>query len=311
MGNVFGSSSPALPDGISEEQMDRLREHLSECPNDSCLNLDTNRFNLLTQLDKKKAKRVIHVSKDGKFFSQYPDRVIYLSWLIQQPISSNQTNNKGKMDKDETIKVESPGKSAKTTNISKDTATKEVDHLTDQFVQLTLDNDTRPSIPNKVRNQVWRNHTGGSMDGTCYCCRKPIKLDNNGINEDNTIKQGDIDYRWECGHILSYRNGGMDAPINLRPLCFSCNRSMSHKHMILYMIENKTKGLKHASTDLVLLYQFLIDHYDQVVKWQTRQEQQLKAGQITIEHFRHDQRIMYYAIRADDKTRLNMLSSIT
>ena len=55
-----------------------------------------------------------------------------------------------------------------------------------------------------------------------FCCGQEIR-----INSPN---------KYECGHVLSVKNGGSDRLCNLRPICVSCNRSMSSEHMRDYMI---------------------------------------------------------------------------
>jgi 5-methylcytosine-specific restriction endonuclease McrA len=48
------------------------------------------------------------------------------------------------------------------------------------------------------------------------CCKK------------TTIKNTEFD----CGHVMSERNGGGQEITNLRPICSSCNKSMGTTNMI-------------------------------------------------------------------------------
>lgn len=86
----------------------------------------------------------------------------------------------------------------------------------------------RKPIPQKIRYQVWRNAFKDKMDGHCYCCMEPIKFET-----------------WECGHIKSHATGGKDTTDNLRPLCRSCNKSMSAVNMLDWMKTYNMEGLKY------------------------------------------------------------------
>ena len=72
----------------------------------------------------------------------------------------------------------------------------------------------RLSIPSAVKKNLWRNHYGDNFRGKCWCCKNNIMRDN-----------------FEAGHYISVSNGGGDSLANLRPLCFSCNRSMGDDDM--------------------------------------------------------------------------------
>ncbi|MDE2095886.1 MAG: HNH endonuclease [Patescibacteria group bacterium] len=43
---------------------------------------------------------------------------------------------------------------------------------------------------------------------------------------------------WECGHIVSVKNGGSDAVDNLRPVCKKCNGSMGEENMFEFAYRN-------------------------------------------------------------------------
>ena len=71
------------------------------------------------------------------------------------------------------------------------------------------------NIPQAVRNAVWLKYMGEVHSGKCYCC----KLE--------TISKG----VFECGHVISDKNGGKITLDNLRPICSLCNKSMGTRDM--------------------------------------------------------------------------------
>jgi hypothetical protein len=78
-------------------------------------------------------------------------------------------------------------------------------------------------IPNGVRIDVWDQYIGKEIAlHKCLCCKK------------TTISQT----MFECGHVISIKEGGSEEIENLRPICSKCNKSMSTKNMKTYVIEN-------------------------------------------------------------------------
>lgn len=74
----------------------------------------------------------------------------------------------------------------------------------------------RKTIPKKIRNLVWETYISKKDRlGKCFCCR------NKEISSDE----------WHCGHVISDKNKGKPEIENLRPLCSSCNLSMSDMNM--------------------------------------------------------------------------------
>ena len=67
----------------------------------------------------------------------------------------------------------------------------------------------RKTIPKQLRGTVWRNYFK-TLDSQCPLCNNSISIDD-----------------FECGHIISVKNGGSNHPNNLMPLCGKCNKSMS------------------------------------------------------------------------------------
>ena len=66
---------------------------------------------------------------------------------------------------------------------------------------------------------MWRYYVGNKFYSRCYCCNKePISVKN-----------------FDCGHVISEKNGGNVCTENMRPICRSCNTSMGTVHMEEYM----------------------------------------------------------------------------
>tara|TARA_R100000750_G_C2338709_1_gene93232 strand:+ start:321 stop:1391 length:1071 start_codon:yes stop_codon:yes gene_type:complete len=88
---------------------------------------------------------------------------------------------------------------------------------------ITTDNKTkrksRKTIPKAIKNQLWRKHFGNSMKGRCVCCQNEI----------------DALEGWEAGHVEAVANGGSDHIDNLRPVCSTCNKSMSTMNLNEYI----------------------------------------------------------------------------
>ena len=78
----------------------------------------------------------------------------------------------------------------------------------------------RQKLPATVRRIVWNTYIGSEVpSGKCFCCNfETITVSN-----------------FECGHIVSHKDGG-DATIqNLRPICSFCNRSIGKRNMEEFM----------------------------------------------------------------------------
>lgn len=70
----------------------------------------------------------------------------------------------------------------------------------------------KKSIPQAIRIQVWNTYIGEkARTGSCMAlCKKTIDITD-----------------FECGHVQAEAKGGATTIENLRPICHSCNRSMS------------------------------------------------------------------------------------
>jgi hypothetical protein len=67
----------------------------------------------------------------------------------------------------------------------------------------------RIKCPKPVREKLWRNYFGSSLDGKCYVCDTMIKFTD-----------------FEASHNIPHVDGGEWHVENLRPCCRTCNRSM-------------------------------------------------------------------------------------
>lgn len=74
----------------------------------------------------------------------------------------------------------------------------------------------KQKIPSTVRNTVWNNYIGTKKGlGMCFCCKK------------EHITKGNF----QCGHVISEKDGGKCTIENLRPICGLCNTSMGTTNM--------------------------------------------------------------------------------
>ena len=80
----------------------------------------------------------------------------------------------------------------------------------------------KKSIPPSLKIKVWNKHIGDEIGKTkCLCCKL----------------QDIYQASFSCGHIISEFNGGELKLDNLKPICSSCNSSMSTKNMNEYITE--------------------------------------------------------------------------
>jgi 5-methylcytosine-specific restriction endonuclease McrA len=77
----------------------------------------------------------------------------------------------------------------------------------------------RRKLPKEIRGSVWRNYFD-TLDHLCPLCNSTISIDD-----------------FECGHMISVKNGGTNALENLIPLCNKCNNSMSSMNFDVYCKE--------------------------------------------------------------------------
>ena len=70
-----------------------------------------------------------------------------------------------------------------------------------------------------VKNTLWSLHFPNVLEGKCKCCQTETITRNN----------------FDCGHIISEKNGGEIKLENLKPICRACNSSMGVMNMNDYM----------------------------------------------------------------------------
>ena len=78
----------------------------------------------------------------------------------------------------------------------------------------------KKKIPKSLREKCWKTYVG-EEHSRCYC----ICCGSNIIGM----------MQFECGHIISEKNGGKTELANLLPICSTCNKSMSSKNMDIFI----------------------------------------------------------------------------
>ncbi len=104
---------------------------------------------------------------------------------------------------------------------------KNKEHLYDSIIysindsnKIVVPKKKKQSIPKHIKKLVWNTYIGNDIiKHRCLCCKK--------ITIENTF--------FDCGHVLSEKDGGTLELSNLRPICSECNRSMGSMNMIEYV----------------------------------------------------------------------------
>ena len=104
---------------------------------------------------------------------------------------------------------------------------KDKEHLYDSIIysindsnKIVVPKKKKQSIPKHIKKLVWNTYIGNDIiKHRCLCCKK--------ITIENTF--------FDCGHVLSEKDGGTLELSNLRPICSECNRSMGSMNMIEYV----------------------------------------------------------------------------
>ena len=79
----------------------------------------------------------------------------------------------------------------------------------------------KEKIPICVKNTLWSLYFENNLQGNCQCCKTEIITKNN----------------FDCGHIISEKQGGKIELENLKPICRSCNSSMGTTNMNNFIIK--------------------------------------------------------------------------
>lgn len=89
--------------------------------------------------------------------------------------------------------------------------------------------NTRTGISPGLRKKVWENQYGSKTTGIC-----PIVGCNHVLS--SVIKRG-----FQCGHVISNKNGGKEELSNLRPICADCNSVMSSTNWDIFVVDQELK----------------------------------------------------------------------
>ena len=213
--------------------------------NNKYLNLETMR---LIKEESFKERNPKHVSKKYRFFADDDE-------LFKQAMSSV----KGKR-KSETV-TNAVGSSQVQSNA---VGSAQVQSETIAVSKVTENRraSLRPKIPSNIRQEIWKNHCGKSIEGECFCCLEEININ-----------------KFEAGHIKPYHHGGSDTVDNLQPICSSCNKSMTTLHMYEYMIKHNKTGVKNLPYDRAHI--FFIGFVETCNKIQTKLEKMVLNSKLT------------------------------
>ena len=96
-------------------------------------------------------------------------------------------------------------------------------------------------VPPQLRRLVWEKYMKdpNKSSGPCFVCGTNIHL-----------------LQFECGHVISYADGGPLTVENLRPICGSCNKSMGAKNLYEYkevFFTSEKRVKKKKSVDEITL----------------------------------------------------------
>ncbi len=93
-----------------------------------------------------------------------------------------------------------------------------VDNLVDEDEEIVINKirEIKPKITKRISNAVWNKYIGrDNAYGKCYSCKDKISIQH-----------------FECGHLISHKNGGETEINNLRPFCSECNRQLGSNNFI-------------------------------------------------------------------------------
>lgn len=83
----------------------------------------------------------------------------------------------------------------------------------------------KKGISEGIRKLVWKHYnTYDVAKAPCFCCGGDVNISD-----------------YQCGHIVSERNGGAAVVKNLLPICGTCNRNMGIKHLFEWTTDNFDK----------------------------------------------------------------------
>ena len=136
--------------------------------------------------------------------------------------SKNSKKDESKKDeskKDESKKDDSKKDDSKKDESKKDESKKDESKKDESKKEEKKVKKPKEKIPVSVKNTLWSLHFPNVLEGKCKCCQTETITRNN----------------FDCGHIISEKNGGEIKLENLKPICRACNSSMGVMNMNEYM----------------------------------------------------------------------------
>jgi len=228
---------------MDEKKLNKIKELIEQGKQEQkYLNLDTMRLIQKSNVDKRKP----------------PPKYIDHNWhilseeeLFYEVLQALQPDKKIRYIKPDPKSTTPTTTNSKSTTKSKSTTT------------TTRPKSLRPSIPKNIRIEVWEQQHGKKCYiGYCFCCRQNLEFND-----------------FEAGHIKPYFHGGADQVDNLRPVCKSCNISMTTLHMYEYMIRYNKAGRKDLAIDRsYIFFNGLVHSCNEAI---TKLEKMLQNGKIT------------------------------
>jgi len=113
--------------------------------------------------------------------------------------------------------------------------------------------NTRKSINPKLKRLVWITCAGRHFETTCFCCNK------NNITVFTGIR------KFQTGHIISHKNGGILHLDNLLPICKSCNLNMTGENWGEYTNRQNYKDFSQYPPNL----RYYCRYVKGIVWWQS------------------------------------------
>ena len=248
---IFHKQMVAIQKNINPEEyrLQWVLLQIKNIPIDQYFNCDTHRYN--------KKYKTEHICLQYSIISQNPETIKFWQEQCQKcgipvravassstssssniPSSSTTSNNNTSNNNTSNIassstssNIASSSSTSNTSNIASSSTSNTTSNIASSS---TTSNNTsnninkRKSIPSTIRHQVWEIVNGDKMTGFCFCCDRSLHFRDH-----------------QSGHILAVVHGGKNTIDNLRPICGSCNRSMSSKHMYEFMQEYSLPGLRH------------------------------------------------------------------
>ena len=138
--------------------------------------------------------------------------------LLKKYEKYDKLKNKLSSNKDESKKDESKKDESKKDESKKDESNKDESKKDDKEKKVKK---PKEKIPASVKNTLWSKYFPNVIEGKCKCCQTEVISRNN----------------FDCGHIISEKNGGKIHLDNLKPICRSCNSSMGTQNMTDFIIK--------------------------------------------------------------------------